>query len=78
MVKSNNVCYKSFSIRPVFDPVDFDAGVVLLPTDDDHRLVGQVLLVVVDEPGRTFGNEIKSESERKEKEAGGQSEPVPF
>ena len=35
---------------PVFDPVDLDAGVVLLAPDDHHRLVGKVLLVVVDQP----------------------------
>ncbi len=61
------------SFWPFFDSVYFDAGVVLLSSDDHHRLVGKVLLVIVDEPGRTFRNEIKSESERKQEETGSQS-----
>ena len=68
----------SFLFLPIFYSVDFDASIVLFSSDDKHGFVGEVLFVVVDQPGRTFRNEIEAESERKEEEARGQREPVPL
>ena len=68
----------SILFLPIFYSVDFDAGIVLLSSDHEHGLVGEVFFVVVDQPGRTFRNEIKAEGKGKEEEARGQREPVPL
>ena len=39
-------------LEVLLDPPDLGGGVVLLAADEDHRLEGEVLLVVVHQPRR--------------------------
>ena len=50
---------------------------IIPPPDHDHGLEGEVLLIVVDEPGRTLGDVVQTEGEEDEEDAGDEAEPVP-
>ena len=45
--------------------------------DHGHRLEGEVLLLVVDEPGRALRDVVEAEGEENEEDAGDETQPVP-
>ena len=48
-----------------------------LAPDHGHRLEGEVLLLVVDEPGRALRDVVEAEGEENEEDAGDETQPVP-
>ena len=48
-----------------------------LAPDHGHRLEGEVLLLVVDEPGRALRDVVEAEGEENEEDAGDEAQPVP-
>ena len=48
-----------------------------LAPDHGHRLESEVLLLVVDEPGRALRDVVEAEGEEDEEDAGDETQPVP-
>ena len=48
-----------------------------LAPDHGHGLESEVLLLVVDEPGRALRDVVEAEGEENEEDAGDETQPVP-